>query len=185
MTTSVLLAAMANASGQNDPVVLGAILVELKEMQFREQANGVWIRDGVFDISRHNVRYSFRESIREWTESEKEQLESTADRIELPLRFCKEDCEERPHTAWAVSIGEAKRVSDDEVSIPVQTDAGGVGRSWHTSHEMVVSRSPEGGWVVTEVKPGTHSDAISCEILYGHSCEEQIEREEREAPGDG
>jgi len=69
-----------------------------------------------------DVKYSFSQPLREWSQAEKDQLESTARSIDLPLRFCREDCDEAPYSAMTVVFGEVKRVSAEQAVIPIQVD---------------------------------------------------------------
>jgi hypothetical protein len=96
-----------------------------------------------------DVKYSFGQPLREWSQAEKDQLESTARSIDLPLRFCREDCDEAPYSAMTVVFGEVKRVSAEQAVIPIQVDDSDEDSSWHTSYEMALVRSPDGTWSVT------------------------------------
>ena len=186
VTAGLLLAAAASARAQHDPGAVGAIVMYLKENP-RDLANmeAIWIRDGVFDVSRHRVDYSFGEPLREWSQAEKKALESAAIDVDLPLRFCREDCDESPHSALTLAFGDVRVASAEQVIISIQVDAHAESSSWYTSYEMVLGRSPGGSWFVAEAWPGTHGDAVSCYELYGHSCEEEkIERKKREAAPD-
>lgn len=137
-------------------------------------------------MSRHRIKRSFRQPLREWSEAEKIHLESAARSIGLPLRFCRENCGEHPEWALLVVFGDVNQESPDQAVISIQAAASDENSSWETSYEMVVVRSPEGLWSVTEARPGTHADAIPCEVLYGHSCAEQkrIEQEQGKAAGE-
>jgi hypothetical protein len=176
----MFLAAAANARAQEDLAVLGAIVAYLKDTHpDHASMEELWIREGVFDVSRHDVKHSFRDPLREWSDAEREQLRSTAQSMDLPLRFCREDCDEAPHSVMTVAFGEAKRVSAEQGVIPIQVDDSDQNSSWQTSYEMALGRSPDGTWSVTDARPGGHSDAYPCEELYGHSCQEEIERRKR------
>lgn len=182
VTAGLLLTMAASVRGQHDPATAGAIVAYLRENP-RDLANmeAIWIRDGVFDVSRHRVDYSFGEPLREWSQAEKEALESAASAVDLPLRFCREDCDEAPHSALTVAFGDVRVVTAEQIIISIQVDAHAESMSWYTSYEMVLGRSPEGSWFVADARPGTHGDAVSCYELYGHSCEEEeIARKKRE-----
>lgn len=175
VAASLLLAVAENSRAQRDPAVVGAIVTHLSESS-RDLANmsGLWIRDGVFDVSRHDVDYSFGEPLREWSQAEKEALESAARDVGLGLRFCRDYCNEAPSTVLVVAFGEVSSASGEQVIIPIQVDASDEDSSWYTSYGMVLGRSHEGSWSVVEALPGTHGDAVSCFELYGHSCEEEF-----------
>jgi hypothetical protein len=169
------LAGAAEIRAQQDPDVLGAIVVYLKDSP-RDLADmrELWFRDGIFEVSRHDVDYSFGVPVREFSQAEKEVLESAGNEVDLPIRFCREDCHEAPYSALVVTFGEARIESDDRSIVAIQVDAGDEKSSWYTSYDVVLSRSPGGEWTVVEALPGTHGDAMSCVELYGHSCEEEF-----------
>lgn len=172
---AALLPLASNTLAQDDSGVMAAIVVHLKENpRDLENMEEIWVRDGVFEVSRHRVDYSFGEPLREWSQSEKEALESTAADVDLSLRFCLEDCDEAPHTALTVAFGIVRLVSAEQAVVSIQVDAHAESRSWYTSYEMVLARSSEGNWTVAEARPGTHGDAVSCFELYGHSCDEEF-----------
>src|SRR5574339_1271214 len=85
------------ARGQIDQTAVRAIIERLSSMQSDyPNIHGLWIRRGVFELSRHDVKHSFRTPVREWSTSEQSEAGSTAARLGQSLRFCQEDCGERP-----------------------------------------------------------------------------------------
>jgi hypothetical protein len=160
-----------DARGQGDAAMLGAIVERLESMQSdHPDTKGLWIREGEFDLSRHDVRHSFRTPLREWSAEEKNDLVVTAAELGLPLRFCREECGERPHSNWTVAIGVARTLSDEEAVVPVQVDASDENMSWKVVYEMVLQRSDAGSWGVGAALPGASSDAVRCEEAIGRAC---------------
>ena len=180
LAAGIIVATAASVPAQDDSAVLGAMVVYLDETR-RDHATmeELWVRDGVFDVSRHRIKRSFGEPTREWSQAEKLHLESAARSIGLPLRFCHENCNEHPDSALLLVFGDVNRTSTERAVVSIQAAASDEKGSWETSYEMVLVRSQEGLWSVTEARPGTHADAVSCDALYGHSCEE--EKKKREA----
>lgn len=172
---ALVLAGATEIRAQEDPDVLGAIVVYLKDSP-RDLANmkEIWIRDGIFEVSRHRVDYSFGDPVREFLQAEKEVLQSAGNELDLPIRFCREDCHEAPHSALRVIFGEVRVEADGRRIAAIQVEASNETSSWYTSYDMVLGRSPGGEWSIMEALPGTHGDAVSCVELYGHSCEEEF-----------
>jgi len=65
IVATVLPWAVASAPAQDDSAVLGAIVVYLDETR-RDHASmeELWIRDGVFDVSRHHIKRPFESVLR-------------------------------------------------------------------------------------------------------------------------
>lgn len=163
------------AHGQIDQSAVRAIVEQLSSMQSDyPNVHGLWIRRGVFELSRHDVKHSFRTPVREWSASEQSEAGSTAARLGQSLRFCQEDCRERPRSGWTVTFGVPTTRSADELIVPVQVEGSEETSSFKVVYEMVLDRSPDGLWQVKEALPGASSDAVSCIELYGHSCDEEF-----------
>jgi hypothetical protein len=172
------ISAEANAQAQDDPAALRAIVERLRFMQSQSTgAHGLWIRHATFELSRHDVRHSFRNPVKEWSPNEKAEAATVASRLNLPVQFCREECGARPDSIWTVAIGTAQVLSADQIAVPVQVEGSeGESASYKVVYEMILNRSPRHGWVVSEVLPGASSDSISCQELFGHSCEEERRR---------
>src|SRR5919106_341408 len=106
LVAGVFFAASENARAQDDPAVVGAIVAYLKDTHpHHGSMEELWIREGVFDVSRHNIKHSFGQPLRGLSQAEKDLLESTGRSVDLPLRFCREDCDEHPYSAMIVVFG--------------------------------------------------------------------------------
>lgn len=175
LTIAIPVAAMGflppDARAQNDPSVLRAVIVRLASMQSDyPNTDGLWIREGVFDLSQHDVRHFFLAPLREWSAAERDEAGVVARSLGLPLRFCREECGERPYSNWTVAVGVARPLSDEEAVVPVQVDASDENMSWRVVYEMVLERSDASSWEVAAALPGARSDAVSCEEAIGRAC---------------
>lgn len=167
---------------ESDPWILRAIVQRLHTMQTQSTGvHGLWIRRGVFELSRHRVLHSFDNPVREWTASEKAETGMLASDLALPLQFCGEGCGPRPDSIWTVSVGSVREISDSQIAVPVQVE-GSEGKDWSYKnvYEMMLDRAPGNRWVVSQVLPGAGSDSVSCQEAFGHSCEEERQKKARQ-----
>lgn len=168
---------------QGDPSVLRAIVEQLNTMQAKSiGVHGIWIRHGEFQLERHNVRHSFGSPVREWSNNERAGAETIASSLRLPVEFCRQECEMRPDSIWTVAVGTVRDIATGRIAVPVQVEGSeGTTASFKVVYEMILQRAEGNGWSVVEVLPGASSDAVSCQELYGHSCEEEKRRKAEES----